>query len=519
MATKQTPHLIELKEVQSLPSLIEQTATQAQCVIRLLQLDGTAIVEKFGKGPQTSSTCQAEQRCAEIAAKWSASTGGQITCGCGHPMTVLPILFQGSPNGLVTICPSTPESQSSIACLASVITNCLSLARNAVELWSQYSDVLLAHRELYRETASTTDAESIPRVALKIVQKYLKADIALYLPKGLGGAGWEQPVISSQVDASEDWLDSLAKLIMISHDEDRCPLIILPENKGNYSQFAPFNLAGFISATVFCDSETMGRLVVCSRDDEANLSLADLSLLEILSNTIGLRIQDLRTRQHKQRFLERALHHITTPAHSVREIARQLTYNNLSDEARETSLADLTEQTERLVRLAQRARDFSALQKVSRPRTKTSLKHLVETAVRRIQPLAHIHQISVGATTPSVDIEVEADEEALHLAFQSILENAIKFSPSGGVVEVVLTTRQEDFTISVFDQGPGVPLAQRKHIFEELISIPRGEVRESTGMGLTIARLAAEEHGGSVQCLDNPRGKGACFSFTIPRSK
>jgi signal transduction histidine kinase len=142
---------------------------------------------------------------------------------------------------------------------------------------------------------------------------------------------------------------------------------------------------------------------------------------------------------------------------------------------------------------------------------------LIQIAANRFQALAATKQISLETKLPDADIELEADEDALQSALQSLLENAIKFSPERGQIQVVLTINEPQFTVSVLDQGPGVPQSQRDQIFEELISIPRGNVPESTGMGLTIAKLAIEEHGGNLQCLNNPDGEGACFSFTIPR--
>jgi signal transduction histidine kinase len=374
---------------------------------------------------------------------------------------------------------------------------------------------LAAHRELYRETESTTDAESILKVALGIVLRYINADIAMYLPKTPGDSAWKQHAVLSQIDVSEKWLNRLIELIF--NDEEHCPLIILPKNKADFPQCEELGLTGFISATVFSNSEISGRLVVCSRREDAKLSLADLSLLEVLCDPIGLRLHDLRTREHKERFLLRALHHITTPAHSVREIARQLTNESISAEERQRWLTDLTEQSERLVRLSLRARKFSDLQRGTRARHRLSIKNLIQIAANRFQALAATKQISLETKLPDADIELEADEDALQSALQSLLENAIKFSPERGQIQVVLTINEPQFTVSVLDQGPGVPQSQRDQIFEELISIPRGNVPESTGMGLTIAKLAIEEHGGNLQCLNNPDGEGACFSFTIPR--
>jgi signal transduction histidine kinase len=376
---------------------------------------------------------------------------------------------------------------------------------------------LAAHRDLYRDTEILVAAESVPRVALQTVQKYLNPDVVMYLSKAANGSGWEKPVTIARMGTSDEWLARLAELIMVSHDADHCPIIIFPENSIDYPQFAELRIKSFISATVFCEHETLGRLVACSASNESLLTLRHFALLEILSDTIGLRIHDLRTREHKERFLNRALHHINTPAHSVSEIARQLSSKKMSTEERDSWLRDLTDQTERLVRLSQQARDFSVLQRSSRPRLRVSLNQLVGEAVRRMNSLAVSNAVSIETELPLEIAEVLADEEALHLALQSVLENAIKFSPTGTSVKVSLEIDNKTFRINVVDQGPGVPESQRKLIFEELISIERGDVPESTGLGLTIAAVAVKDHEGEIGCLDAPGGRGTCFYITIPK--
>jgi signal transduction histidine kinase len=514
-------NLAELKEIKSLPLMLEQIAAQAQCVIRLLPLTGTPIIEKFPDSPTTSSRCSSEGRCREIVEAWLNNTSkDDLTCACGHSLTVFPIHNQGRVNGILTACPATPEQEPFLQCFANLISNCLSLARNAVELWSEHSDLLAAHRELYSETESLSDDEAIPEIALRIIQKYLKADVALYLPRSTNGKGWEPPVILKNVDVSKDWLTNLSTLIMTSHDQDRCPLIILEENQDHYPEFAELKVSSFISATVLCEREVSGRLVFCSAGDASMLSFSDLALLENLGSTIGLRIHDLRTRRLKERFFESALHQISTPAHSVLAIARLLaTQKDKSTQDSEQWLRDLNSEAERLARLAEKARGFSLLQKPTRSVIAVSLNKLAEDVARGIRPLARARQVSIDTVLPEKNYEVMADGEGLYLALQSLVENALKFSPSGASVQIILTKEGGDYKVSVNDQGPGVPESQKVEIFKELVSIARAEVPESTGMGLAIAQSVINAHGGLLDCHDIPGQPGACFWFTIPGSE
>lgn len=513
--------LVELKEIKSLPPLLEQVAARTECVIRLLQLDGNAVIQKVAQGPIASPRCLSEERCHRIVTEWldNKSNNG-LTCLCGHTLTIFPIYYREQINGILTVCPTSPEDQPYLTSLANVISNYLSLARNAVELWSQHSDLLTAHKELYRETEPLTDAEAVPEVALRIIQKYLTADVALYLRRNAGDTGWGQPIILNNAGISEDWVAALARVITDSHDQDQCPLIILEENKQGYPQFAELNLSSFISATVSCENKSLGRLAFCSQSSENAYTNSDLSLLENLVSTIGLRINDLRTRKLKERFLERAMHQINTPAHSVGALARLLTTReDTPAEVRESWLAELSEEVERLIRLIKQAQEFSQFQKPSRPRVSLSLKKIVNDIASQVGRLAGPRHVMIETSVPDEDCQLVADEEAIYAALQNLAENALKFSPTGATIRINLVKGETEYSVSVIDQGPGVPEAQRAVIFEELVSIARAGVRESTGLGLAIARTAIENHAGVLTCSDAPDKPGACFSFTLPRTE
>lgn len=509
--------LIELKEIKSLPPLLAQVAAQAQCVVRLLQLDGNAVIEKLAEGPNTSPNCLSAERCKRIAAEWcSRGAPDEMTCSCGHTLRAYPIYHGEHVNGILTVCPATPESDPLLTCLASVISNCLSLARDAVGLWSQYSNLLSAHRELYRETEALIDAEAVPNIALTIIQKYLTADVGLYLPRNAHDTGWGEPIALNEARADEQWLAALSEIVRASHDQDQCPLIILEENQGHYPQFAELRLSSFISATVLSESKTLGRFAFCSRGGAPALTFSDLALLENLSSTISLRIHDLRSRKLKERFLEHALHQINSPAHSVLAAAEQLARADMQAEERAALLSDLTNEAKRLARLVRQARDFSIVQKPARPRTALSLRQLVSGIAIRQGRLAEQHRVRIETEVPDEACEVVADGEALYSALQSLVENALKFSPPRALIRIALSKEDGGYRVSVTDEGPGVPESQRAEIFEDMVSIARPGVGESTGMGLAIARAAVEAHGGTLDCFDAPDQRGACFSFKIP---
>jgi two-component system sensor histidine kinase VicK len=105
------------------------------------------------------------------------------------------------------------------------------------------------------------------------------------------------------------------------------------------------------------------------------------------------------------------------------------------------------------------------------------------------------------------------------LVFQHLLENAIKFSPDGGSVQVVIEDQAECIQVAVSDQGIGIPQDQLDRIFERFYQIDSSLKRqfEGTGLGLTIAKRIVEAHGGRIW-VKSRLGKGSVFYFDIPKS-
>lgn len=115
------------------------------------------------------------------------------------------------------------------------------------------------------------------------------------------------------------------------------------------------------------------------------------------------------------------------------------------------------------------------------------------------------------------DLLVEGDREALLLAVRNLVDNAVRHSPDGGRVEVHLHGDAREIAVSVDDDGPGVPPAERDAIFQTFRQSQGGARRRgSYGLGLALARAAAEAHGGRLDVGDSPGG-GARFTLTLPR--
>jgi two-component system sensor histidine kinase KdpD len=119
-------------------------------------------------------------------------------------------------------------------------------------------------------------------------------------------------------------------------------------------------------------------------------------------------------------------------------------------------------------------------------------------------------EVKVPDSLPDVDV----DHVLIVQALVNLLDNAARHSPPHGVVTVRGERRSEEIVVSVSDQGPGVPPADRETIFDRFTQLDTGG---RAGLGLTIAKTFVEAHGEHVWYEEAPDG-GARFIFSLPRT-
>lgn len=115
-----------------------------------------------------------------------------------------------------------------------------------------------------------------------------------------------------------------------------------------------------------------------------------------------------------------------------------------------------------------------------------------------------------------------ADPSKLERVLVNLVDNALKFTPSGGLIELSAQVHPEDnlLQVQISDTGPGIPLEYRTKIFERFNQVPGQRARKrGTGLGLTFCKLAIEAHGGKIWVEANPAGDGSLFCFTLPIKK
>ncbi len=151
------------------------------------------------------------------------------------------------------------------------------------------------------------------------------------------------------------------------------------------------------------------------------------------------------------------------------------------------------------------------------------LPALVQAAVDETAVTAEKHRIRVVKSDPVV---VHGDRERLQQVLMHLLENAVKYSPQGGDVDVAVTVAGHEAIVSVMDQGVGIPKEKQSRIFERFYSAHSGTPQDYGGMGigLFISKEIVARHGGRMWFESPPKrpgakpAKGSVFYFALPLS-
>ena len=250
------------------------------------------------------------------------------------------------------------------------------------------------------------------------------------------------------------------------------------------------------------------RIVLTGAGDELD------RLAETLNGMLG-RLAE--TFKEMRRFAADAAHELRTPLTALKGgIEVSLRAERSPAEYRRV-LASSLEEVERLIRLAE---DLLLLSRATAgpetPRRPVDLESIVLEVFDLGARLAHGTGVTVrlGEVMPAT---VTGDASALHRAVLNLMENAVKYTPAGGKVELSLTTADGHASLAVQDTGIGIEPADADRIFEPFVRLDVARARETggTGLGLAIARAIALAHGGTL-ALRSEAGAGSRFVVSLP---
>jgi two-component system, OmpR family, phosphate regulon sensor histidine kinase PhoR len=248
------------------------------------------------------------------------------------------------------------------------------------------------------------------------------------------------------------------------------------------------------------------------RDDQGGIAGA----VVVLHDVTALR----RLETVRREFVANVSHELKTPLTAVRGMVETLIDDEaIAPDKRRHFLSRIQDQTLRLSALVNDLLTLSRVESRETPleQVPVDLREVASESARSFALEAEKRGLALDASLPAQPLIVLGDREALAQAINNLLDNAVKYTPSGGRISLVLAPEGGAARVEVRDTGIGIEPREQARIFERFYRVDKGRSRElgGTGLGLSIVRNVAHAHGGDVQVESAP-GRGSVFRLRFP---
>jgi len=295
-------------------------------------------------------------------------------------------------------------------------------------------------------------------------------------------------------------------------------------------QLLSLGLRSRVAAPLLVGARTIG-LISLSRREPDGFQEHEIELASLLGRLAASAVQNIRAYESERRtveelrrlsalradFVSLVSHELRSPMAAVIGAARtlQARWGELQPEQRESFLALIGDETTRLAALIGDVLDTSRIDAGTFSYRFSDVD--IAALVRDTVAMATVGQDEVPIVVEAAPdaVVVRGDPERLRQIFGNLIDNAVKYSPTGEPVEVHVAQANGAVLVSVRDRGPGIKAVDQQLIFEKFGRVAGGEAKPGSGLGLFIARSIAETHGGTVAVSSAP-GRGSTFTVKLP---
>ncbi len=230
-----------------------------------------------------------------------------------------------------------------------------------------------------------------------------------------------------------------------------------------------------------------------------------------------------RVNKIRRDFVANVSHELKTPATSLRLLAESLEETIDEDPVQARLFAtQLKKETGRLSQLINDLLDLTRLESQERVENPVpvDVRSVLMTVLARMRRAARKKNITLQWKRfgRAAQYTVYGDETQLTSMFTNLVDNAVKYTPPGGSVEVAAESNESEVVVRISDTGIGIPERSLTRIFERSYRVDKARSKQTggTGLGLSIVRHVAENHGGRVT-VESVLGEGSTFTVYLPR--
>ncbi|HEY5640035.1 MAG TPA: heavy metal sensor histidine kinase [Dehalococcoidia bacterium] len=222
--------------------------------------------------------------------------------------------------------------------------------------------------------------------------------------------------------------------------------------------------------------------------------------------------------KRQRQFTADASHELRTPLTAIKGQTEVALQRDRAPEDYREVLRGVNSEVDRMIRLVGSlltlARADAA--RITINREQLSARTLVTDAVEQVRPSASEKGLAM-TVKPGDDVGLVADQDLVLQLLLNLLDNAVKYTPAGGSVDVSWRAADGQAEIAIADSGPGIPEEHLPRIFDRFYraDVARSREEGGAGLGLAICRWIAEAHGGSIEAMSGPEG-GATFTVRLP---